>query len=122
MEQEEQVAGELAALDARAAALEAELAALRASLAAKEAQIDAELARLLGVRAAAAAELDAALLRRYDTLRAAPPIRGRAAVRITDGACLGCRRALPIAFVSSLYGAAAGATALCPHCGRILVL
>jgi predicted nucleic acid-binding Zn-ribbon protein len=122
LEQDEGIAGELAELGARSAALEAELAALRASLAAAEAEIDAALARIAETRGSAAAGLEGSLLQRYDALRAAPPIRGRAAVQISEGACLGCRRALPIAFVSGLHGAAAGATALCPHCGRILAL
>ena len=122
MEQEERAAAELAALGARRVALEAELGALRTSLAAAEAELDAELARLQEARGAASRELDASLLLRYDALRAAPPIRGRAAVGLADGACLGCSRALPIAFLSGLYGHAEGATALCPHCGRILVL
>ena len=122
MEQEERVVAELAALGARGATLEAELGALRMALAASEAELDAELARVQEARGNAARELDASLLRRYDSLRASPPIRGRAAVRLADGACLGSRRALPIAFVSGLYGHAEGATAHCPHCGRILVL
>jgi predicted nucleic acid-binding Zn-ribbon protein len=122
LEQDEGIGGELAELGARNATVEAELAALRGSLAAAEAEIDGELARLAEARAGAAGRLEAALLRRYDALRAAPPIRGRAAVQIGEGACLGCRRALPIAFVSELHGAPAGATALCPHCGRILAL
>lgn len=122
MEQEEAVGGELAALDARGDALAAELSALRRALLAAEAEIDAELARIAEARAAAAEPLDAALLARYATLRAAPPIKGRAVVRFSDGACDGCRSALPIVFVSSLHGRPAGSTASCPRCGRILVL
>jgi predicted nucleic acid-binding Zn-ribbon protein len=122
LEQEEHVAAELAALGARRAAVEAELGALRSSLAAAEAALDAELARLQEARGAASRELDASLLRRYETLRAAPPIRGRAAVHLADGACLGCSTSLPIAFLSGLHGQPEGATALCPRCGRILVL
>lgn len=122
MEQEETVGGEIASLDARRAALTEQLAALRASLAAAEAEIDAELARLLAARGAEAALLEPSLLARYETLRAAPPIKGRAVVRFADGVCAGCRSALPIAFVSSLYGAPAGSTSACPRCGRILVL
>jgi predicted nucleic acid-binding Zn-ribbon protein len=122
LEQDEGIAAELAELGARGAALEAELDALGASLAAAEVEIDAELARLAETRGRAAGSLEGALLRRYDALRVAPPIRGRAAVQISDGACLGCSRALPIAFVAGLHGAPPGATALCPHCGRILAL
>ena len=122
MEQEETAGGEIAALEARRSALTEQLAQLTGALAAAEAEIDAELARLLAARDAAASGLDAALLARYETLRAAPPIKGRAVVRFADGVCAGCRSSLPIAFVSSLYGAAAGSTSACPRCGRILVL
>jgi predicted nucleic acid-binding Zn-ribbon protein len=122
MEQEETVGGEIAALDARRTALTEQLAQLTGALTAAEAEIDAELARLLAARDAAAAGLDPTLLARYETLRAAPPIKGRAVVRFADGVCAGCRSSLPIAFVSSLYGAAAGSTSACPRCGRILVL
>jgi len=122
MEREEEVGAELAALDARRDALAKELAALRSALAAAEAEIDAELARLLAARGAEAGRLEAPLLARYENLRAAPPIKGRAVVRFADGVCAGCRSSLPIAFVSSLYGAAAGSTSACPRCGRILVL
>lgn len=122
MEQEEAVDAELAALSARRDALDAELSALRRALIAAEAEIDAELGRLAEARTATAAPLDPALLARYATLRAAPPIKGRAVVRFADGACDGCRSALPIVFVSSLHGLPAGSTASCPRCGRILVL
>jgi predicted nucleic acid-binding Zn-ribbon protein len=122
LEQEEELARRVAALDASRAGLEAQLAELRAAIAAAEAAIDAELARLLEVRAGLAAQLDAALLARYERLRAAPPLRGRAAVRIAGDVCEGCRAALPIAFRSRLPREVDGATALCPRCGRILVL
>jgi len=122
MEQEEAVASELADLAGRREALAAKLAALRSTLLAAEGEIDAELGRLGEARAAATAQLDATLLARYDTLRAAPPIKGRAVVPFVDGACGGCRSALPIVFVSSLHGQPAGSTSACPRCGRILVL
>jgi hypothetical protein len=122
LEQEEHLAGEIAASEARSAALAAELAELRRAVAAAEAEIDAELERLLAARAGQAGRLDAELLTRYERLRLAPPLRGRAAVRIAGGACEGCRATLPIAFASRLPRETLGATALCPRCGRILVL
>lgn len=122
LEREEQVSAEIAELDARCAALEAQRAALRAALGAAEAAIDAELGGVLEARAGALAQLEAPLVARYDRLRAAPPIRGRAAVRFTGDTCGGCRASLPIAFVTGLHGEPAGTTVPCPRCGRILVL
>lgn len=123
MEREEGLAGELAELGARRTALEAERATLSAAVATAEAEIDAVLGRLLEARAAALGQLEAAIVARYEMLRAAPPIKGRAAVPIlAGGACGGCRTALPIAFAAGLHGRPAGETTGCPHCGRILVL
>jgi hypothetical protein len=122
MEQEESLSGEIASLDARRDALLAGLRALRAAIGAAEEKIDAELGALVEARARAAAHVDAEVLAQYERLRGAPPLHGRAAVRIADGACSGCRATLPIAFASRLRQEPAGATARCPRCGRILVL
>jgi predicted nucleic acid-binding Zn-ribbon protein len=122
MEQEERLGAEIAALDARRDTLEREAAGLRAAIGAAEKEIDAELGGVVEARAAAGALLDAALLASYERLRAAPPLRGRAAVRIANGACDGCHATLPIAFASRLHGLPAGSTVPCPRCGRILVL
>lgn len=122
LEREEEVSGEIAALDARRDHLTAELAELRSALAAAEDEIDAELGRLLEARAGAVAQLDATLVARYERLRVGPAIRGRAAVRVAGDTCGGCRSALPIAFAAGLQGEPAGTTVPCPRCGRILVL
>jgi predicted nucleic acid-binding Zn-ribbon protein len=122
MEQEERLAGETRELDERAEALAAQRAGLREAIAASEAEIDAALVRILEAREAASAQLEAAVRRRYDALRAAPPIRGRAVVAIEGGACSGCRATLPIAFAAGLEGEAAGTVVGCPRCGRLLVL
>jgi uncharacterized protein len=122
LERAEEVATRLAALDAEHAALAKSLAELRARLAALEADLDGELAKAEATRAAALAPVDPALVKRYETLRAAPPIRGRAVVRIEGDVCAGCRSSLPIAFASELHGRPAGTTVACPRCGRILVV
>lgn len=121
MEQEERLGAEIAELDARREALTARVAALGAAIAAAEAEIDAELARVLDARGGACAHVDGEMLARYERLRAAPPLRGRALAQIAGGACSGCRATLPIAFASRLPRGP-GATALCPRCGRILML
>jgi predicted nucleic acid-binding Zn-ribbon protein len=122
MEQQERLAGELADLDARRERLGAERDALRAAVAAAEGEIDSELARTLEARAAMVAQLEPAILKRYEALRAAPPIRGRAAVEVRDDTCTGCRATLPIAFAAGLTGEPAGTIVACPRCGRLLVL
>jgi predicted nucleic acid-binding Zn-ribbon protein len=121
MEQQEGVAGEIAGLDAHRKALEAERARLRQVIGAAEAEIDAELARILEARGAVLAQVPADVCKRYEALRAAPPIRGRAVARIQGGACSGCRATLPIAFASGLEREPAGTVAPCPRCGRLLV-
>jgi predicted nucleic acid-binding Zn-ribbon protein len=122
LEQVEDLGARLAALDAEHAAQAAALTELRARLAALEADLDGELAKAGATRAAALAPVDPVLVKRYETLRAAPPIRGRAVARIEGGVCAGCRSSLPIAFASELHGKPAGTTVACPRCGRILVL
>ncbi|HVH07301.1 MAG TPA: hypothetical protein VNE71_15015 [Myxococcota bacterium] len=122
LEQAEELDARVAGIDAEHGALDKALAELRARLAALEADLDGELARAALGRAQALAPVDAVLVKRYETLRAAPPIRGRAVVKIEGGACAGCRASLPIAFASELTGRAAGTTAACPRCGRILVI
>jgi uncharacterized protein len=121
MEQQEGVSGEIAALDARRKALEGERTGLREVIAAAEAEIDAALARILEARSAALPHVAGDVLKRYEALRAAPPIRGRAVVRIQGGACSGCRATLPIAFASGLEREPAGTIVACPRCGRLLV-
>jgi predicted nucleic acid-binding Zn-ribbon protein len=122
MEQAEELDARAAALEAERTALDGALGELRTRLAALEADLDGELARAVETRASALAPVDPVLVRRYETLRAAPPIRGRAVVRIEGDVCAGCRSSLPIAFASELHGKPAGTTVACPRCGRILVL
>jgi hypothetical protein len=122
LEQEERLTAEIAALDARHGELLAQLAELRAAIGTVEQEIDAELGRLVEARASASAQVDPALLARYERLRAAPLLRGRAAVQIADGSCSGCFETLPLALVGRLRREAACATVECPHCGRMLVL
>jgi uncharacterized protein len=122
LEKTEALDTRLAALDAEHAELAKALAELRARLAALEADLDGEIAGSTASRDAALATVDSTLAKRYQTLRAAPPIRGQAVTRVESGACAGCRASLPIAFASELSSKPAGTTVACPRCGRILVL
>lgn len=122
MEQEERLARELAELEARSAELAKQLPLLREAIASTEAEVAAELARIHEARAGVAAHVEEGVLAHYERLRTAPQHRGRTVVRIEKGACSGCWATLPIAFEARLPKNTPGATALCPRCGRILVL
>ena len=122
LEKAETLDARLAALDAEHAALAKALAELRSRLATLEADLDGEIAGATATRDAALAAVDSTLAKRYQTLRAAPPIRGQAVARVESGACAGCRASLPIAFASELGSKPAGTIVACPRCGRILVL
>jgi len=121
MGQQEELATEIAALDARGAALASEAGSLHAALAAAEAEIDAELTRLAAARAAVVAELPAAVLASYEKLRAMPRLKGRVVARIEGETCNGCHGAVPIAFASRFAQQAADTTTECPRCGRLIL-
>jgi len=121
MAQEEQLGDEISAMSARLDALETEAASIRRALGASEAEIDETLAELAVERRALVERVSAALLAKYETLRAAPPLKGRAAVRIDGGSCSGCRSTIPIALASRFESQPADATAECPRCGRMLL-
>ncbi len=121
MEQQEQLAAEIAALDARNATLASESSALRAALGAAEAEIDAALARLAGARAGVVAGLAAPALATYEKLRAMPRLKGRVVAQIEGEMCNGCFGAVPIAFASRFSQEAADTTTECPRCGRLIL-
>lgn len=121
MEQQEQLATEIAALDARNEALTSEARVLRAVLDVAEAEIDAELARLAAERAAVVTQLAAAALATYEKLRAMPRLKGRVVARIEGEMCNGCFGAVPIAFASRFSQEAADTTTECPRCGRLIL-
>jgi hypothetical protein len=121
MEQEEQLGGRIAVLDARRAELAARAAELRKAIGAAEAEIDAELARVAEERSAVAAQLAAPLLGTYQQLRGVARLAGRAAVRMERGTCTGCRVVLPIVLATRIQHGPADGSTLCPSCGRLLV-
>ena len=121
MEQQEQLAAEIAALDGRNAALTSDGAVLRAALNVAEAEIDAELARLAAARTAVVTQLAAPALASYEKLRAMPRLKGRVVARIEGEMCNGCFGAVPIAFASRFSQEAADTTTECPRCGRLIL-
>jgi predicted nucleic acid-binding Zn-ribbon protein len=120
MEQGERLDAEIAATDARRAAVAARAAELHAGIVEEEARTDAELARLAEQRPAIAARIEPALLAAYEALRANPRLGGRAAARLRNGTCGGCSMSLPITAASRIQAAPVGSEP-CPGCGRILV-
>jgi predicted nucleic acid-binding Zn-ribbon protein len=122
MEREEELDGQLAAMDARRQTLDAQAAALRLAIEAAESQIDGELAGIAAERADVASRLSEPLREIYEKLRTLPRLAGRAAAPLEGGNCGGCRMALPTALVGRLRREPGDGTAPCPHCGRILVL
>ena len=121
MEQEEQLAAGIAALDARRDALSGGATGWRAALAASEAAIDAELGELASARAAVVAQLPPATVAAYEKLRAVARFKGRVVARIEGETCNGCWGGLPIAFVSRFARESVGTTTECPRCGRLLL-
>lgn len=121
MEQQEQLAAEIAVLEARRVALASESASWSAALAAAEEEIDAELARLSAARAGVIAQLPDAVLASYEKLRAMPRLKGRVVARIEGEMCNGCHGAVPIAFASRFAQQAADTTTECPRCGRLIL-
>lgn len=121
MEQQEQLAAEIAVLDARSATLASEASVLHAALGVSEAEIDAELARLADARAAVVAQLAAPALATYEKLRAMPRFKGRVVAQIEGEMCNGCYGAVPIAFASRFSQEAADTTTECPRCGRLIL-
>lgn len=121
MEQQELLDAEIAALDARRAALAKDVAGWQAALAVAEAEIDAELARLDVARAAILPGIARAAIATYEKLRAMPRLKGRVVAQIESETCNGCWGAVPIAFATRFAQEAPDATAECPRCGRLLL-
>jgi predicted nucleic acid-binding Zn-ribbon protein len=121
MEQLEQVAAELAEIEARRATLETRVGELRAAIATAEQEIEAELARIREARDAIVEKLPSALLATYEKLRTIARLGGRVVAQLEGVMCRGCRVTLPTAEVSRIHREAREVPGQCPSCGRILV-
>jgi uncharacterized protein len=121
MEQQEQLDGEIAAMDARQELLGIQAAELRAVIEAAESQIDTEIEHLVAQRSALTPQLPAPVLAVYEKLRSLPRLGGKVAVSVAGGACGGCKMIIPTILTSRLHRTPPETTVQCLHCQRILV-
>jgi predicted nucleic acid-binding Zn-ribbon protein len=121
MEEEEELDGRVAGLDARRESLDRQAAALRRTIEAEESQIDGELSGIAAQRLDLASQLSPEVRGVYEKLRTVSRLAGRVAVPLEGDDCGGCRMTLPTALVSRLRRDPGDGTPRCPHCGRILV-
>lgn len=118
LERQDELAGQLAALQQRDAELGAQVAAERTAASAADQADHGREAELGAGRAALVQEISPDLVRRYEQIRAGTPI---AAARLADEQCGGCRLQLPPADVDRLLALPADEVATCEECGCILV-
>ena len=119
LEEQSQLAEEVAALDVQLPAEEASARAAGAALAAFEAEIDGELAAIAAARDELAARIGAATMGRYDRLR--DRMGGVAVARLEGNRCGGCHLDLSTTEVAEVRAVGPGEFADCPQCGRLLV-
>lgn len=119
MEEEEPLAGEVAAMEGELAVLATEAEGLSVRLAEDERAIDEELAGVTGARDAQAAQIPPDLLVTYQRLR--DRLGGEGAARLNGRSCSGCHLTLPAQELDRIKRAAPDVLILCDSCGRILV-
>jgi uncharacterized protein len=119
LEEQSQLADEVAALDARLPAEEASARAAGAALDAVEAEIDAELAAIAAARVEVAVRIDTGTMGRYDRLRGR--LGGVAVARLEGNRCGGCHLDLSTTELEEVRAVGPGEFADCPQCGRMLV-
>ena len=61
------------------------------------------------------------MLAEYDRLRTKERLGGRAAARLADGSCEGCRVRLPVLEYNKMKAEPEDALLCCPRCARVLV-
>ena len=119
MEEAEELADRVTALEAARAGADAQVAALTAEIAELEAEIDAEISDLEAQRAAAVGGVDGALVAEYERLR---PAFGAATAVTFDGSnCVGCPSAMPAMEVDRLKHLDGADPTSCSECGRIVL-
>jgi predicted nucleic acid-binding Zn-ribbon protein len=124
MELLEQIeAGEAAAAENRAArgSCDEEASRLGKEIARQEGEIDAEIARLTEQREALATGIPGEILTTYERIRAKERMHGRAAARLGEGNCEGCRVKLPVLEYKKMKAQPDDALIVCTSCGRVLV-
>jgi uncharacterized protein len=119
LEEQSQLADEVAALDAQLPAEESSARTAGAALAAVEAEIDDELAAIAAARLEVAARIDEGTMGRYDRLRSR--LGGVAVARLDGTRCGGCHLDLSTTELAEVRAVGVGEFADCPQCGRMLV-
>ncbi len=110
---------EVAAMEAKQAALDARAGQLRAVVAEAQSEIDAELAIEVEARAAAVDGIPPAAMSSYERLRAR--LDGVGAARLVNGRCDGCHLSLSRTELAVALREPPDALLHCEQCGRILV-
>jgi predicted nucleic acid-binding Zn-ribbon protein len=119
LDEQSELAGEVARLDDAVPELEAVADAAAATLAAAESSITDELAELATARAALVGGLDPVALERYEFLRTR--LGGVAVAKLDGSRCSGCHLDLSRSELDAVKHVGAGEFADCPQCGRLLV-
>ena len=119
LEEQSELAAEIARLDAALPGLEASAGAAGAALRAVETSVDEELAGLASSRDGVVGRLDPSMLERYERLRAR--FGGVAIARLDGSRCGGCHLDLSTAELATVKAVGSGEFAECPQCGRLLV-
>ena len=119
LEEQSELADEVARLDTDLPELEASSAATGAALKAVEASIAEELATLAAGRTELAARLDGTIIQRYERLR--ERFGGVAVARLEGTRCGGCHLDLSTSELGDVKAVGSGELAECPQCGRMLV-
>ena len=119
LDEQSELAGEVARLDDALPELEATAAATAGTLATAEAAITDELAALAAERTALVAGIDSAAVERYEFLRAR--LGGVAVAKLDGTRCSGCHLDLSRSELDAVKHVGAGEFADCPQCGRLLV-
>ena len=121
LEQIEAVEDELAVNSEIAAAVRSRAAELDAAISGTEAEIAGALEGLEQAVGSAREDLPSAVLEAYAKLRDQPRLVGRAAARLVDKLCEGCRVDQPVLECKRMRDEPWDAVVCCVHCGRLLV-
>ncbi|MEM9467043.1 MAG: hypothetical protein AAGA90_16850 [Actinomycetota bacterium] len=119
MEEAEDLAARITALEAARAEVDGVIAGLEAEIAEAEAEIDAELAQVATERDGVAGGVDGALIAEYERRR--PAFGAATVVRFDGSGCSGCPSAMPAMEVDRIKHLDGTDPADCEECGRIVL-
>lgn len=119
MEEAEQLADRIAALESDRAGIDEVISGLEAEIAAAEADIDAQLEGLGGRRSDLAADIEPDLLAQYEDRK--PAFGMATVVRFNGSNCTGCPSSMPAMEVDRLKHLDGDGPADCQECGRIVL-